>query len=105
MAFSLVSSCPDCGAPIWADLEDQSKNNPPQSRFTCECRFEKNLHSLVPEPITEYPPITIRYPTPTPAPSYPFPSVWHNDQTQTPPDYVNMPWTGDPLPAFIPTVF
>ena len=47
--FSVVSSCPDCGAPIWADLTDQDGHNPPQSRFSCECKIEKrNLCSQEP---------------------------------------------------------
>ena len=40
MAFEVASSCPKCGAPIWVSGEINITKNPPQHRFTCECRFE-----------------------------------------------------------------
>ncbi len=65
--FEKISSCPDCGSPIWIDLADKSEANPPQHRFSCECRFvDKNEDLYSPyypyvDTTDRFPPWTIHY--------------------------------------------
>ena len=41
--YIVVSSCPKCGAPIWA--EDTNGTAVPENHFTCNCRNEVSLQA------------------------------------------------------------
>ena len=68
--YTVVSSCPRCGAPIYAKEEELKGTLVPPTHFTCACRFQYtlpqvNVPSIWQVPPAIQPPYTI---TTTPAP-------------------------------------
>lgn len=78
--YIVVSSCPKCGAPIWA--EDTNGTAVPANHFTCNCRNEVTLTS--PAPVVIY-----TQPVKETVPCVPYsPYIW----PQQPPTYPGPSW-------------
>lgn len=43
MSFTIVSFCPNCGAPIWVQETTPEQPLPPTTHFSCACKPEKLL--------------------------------------------------------------
>ena len=86
--MTIISNCPDCGAPIYGQ-KTIKKGDEPEIKYTCTCRVNKWIEDF--QQIQPVPMVPVPYPVPYPV--YPRPYRQWPYQPWEVPHYPTPYWT------------